>query len=456
MHSPFTSDLHVVTPAGLIAAAPGALMGTEKLADGRVVTTFHQIERTDNAGFSLAPYKPVDGKLDTGAPLRVYGTAGYAKYLPAMRDLAIDVIATYGKLFVPFAWSSLNVIQVENDFSGGYSPLSGVFMLRDEFVGSPGDNGWQGVVELAAHEYAHQWWGNLVAPQTNADVALSESLAEYSSCFYTEQKLGNRSQVIRDNISYMYQVPAKSDVALGAQGVTQSEYYVQIVYYKGGAVLDMLRHFLGDDVMAKGLSIYATDFGRDFAKIDDLRVSMEKASGQDLAWFFSQWFTKKLFIHAELSGQIVEVNGKPVLRLKVHQTEKALRFVVPVSIDYRAGKTVVVPVDVNAKVDFVTELPLTDWPVRVRFDVQRTQIRQFATGTPADFNLSGLVDGADLVELALRHGRAVVVTMKQGGGEHFFADTSWNELYDLTADGRVDNDDVEALLGAVGGEVAPF
>ncbi len=455
MHSPFTSELHVVTPSGQVAAAPGGLVGTSTLPDGRVVTTFHQPERTDNAGFALAPYQPVEGTLDTGVPVHVYGTAGYSKYLPAMRDMAIDVIGFYGKLFVPFPWASLNIIQVENDFGGGYSPLSGVFMLRDEFTGVPGDSGWQSVVELAAHEYAHQWWGNLVAPQTNADVALSESLAEYSSCFYTEAKLGNRSQVIRDNISYMYQVPAKSDLALGTQGVTQSEYYVQIVYYKGAAVLDMLRHTVGDDVMAKGLAKYATDFGRDFARIDDLRAAMEAASGTDLGWFFSQWFTKKFYIHAELRGQVVEVDSKPVLRLHVTQPEKALRFVVPVSIDYRGGKTDVVKVDVNAKADFVTELPLTAWPVRVRFDVQRTLIRQFAVGTPGDFNLSGLADGADLVELALRHGRGVVVTSKKGT-EHFFADTSWNELYDLTADGRIDSDDVDAFVDTVGTEVEPF
>lgn len=450
-HSPFTSTLHVIAPAGQMAAAPGMPKGSEKLADGRNVWHFEQVERTDNAGFAIAQYVPMDAKLGTGAPLRIYATGQFTKYISNMRDLTIDVVKWYGDRFAPFPWPALNLIQVDNSFGGGYSPLSGIFMSRDEFAGEPKVGMWQSVVELAAHEIAHQWWGNFVEPMSSGDVSLSESMAEFSSCQYTETHLGNRSQVIRNNVSYMYQVPSKNDVALGAQSVHNSPYYVQIVYYKGAVVFDMLRQLVGDDIMAQGLTAYTKKFGRDYAKVDDLRVVMEQAYGKKLDWFWQQWFVKKNFIHAELAGRVVQEGGQLVLRLRIAQpADKLLRFVVPVTLDYRGGKSEVQKVEVpGTESVFVAQLPLTERPIRVRFDIQRTQLRQFSTGTPGDFNMSGLTDGADLVELALRHGRAIVVKGKNGQ-DHFFPDTSWNELYDLNPDGHVDDADIEALDGYVG------
>jgi hypothetical protein len=100
-------------------------------------------------------------------------------------------------------------------------------------------------------------------------------------------------------------------------------------------------------------------------------------------------------------------------------------------------------------------VPVKAQPVRVRLDVQRKLLRMWATATPGDFNFSGLVDGADLVELALRHGRAVRVIGKSGQ-EFFFSDTAWNELYDLQPDLRVDMLDVEAFSGWVGTEAEQF
>jgi aminopeptidase N len=457
-HNPFTSELHVITAGDKMAAAPGQPVGVNVLPDGRKIYHFKQIERTENAGFGIAGYQPSQTQLDTGVDLNVYVTPKFAKDVQPLVAMAKDVVAWYGARFGPFPWPVLNLIQLENNFGGGYAPLSGVFMLRDTFAAQPDTQFWDNAVELTAHELGHQWWGNLVEPYTAGDVSLSESLAEYASCFYTETKLKSRAQILGNHLSYLYTVAPTSDTPLGAQNVYASADYVQIVYHKGAAVVDMLRRQVGDELAHQALALYAKKFNRDFARVDDLRSAFEQVTGVKLDWFFQQWFQRKGHIEAELTGRIVDDNGKLALRLRIRQlTAKPYRFTANLSIDYRGGQTEVVPLDVDTKgeADFVTQVPLSARPVRVRVDGQRLLLRQFATGTPGDFNLSGLVDGADLVELALRHGRAVSVTGKNGQN-YFFSDTAWNELYDLKADLRVNDGDVEALDAWIGLEAEAF
>lgn len=465
-HAPFTSDLHVITPGNKVAAAPGLLLGSDALKDGRKVYHFKQVERTDNTGFAIADYDALLGQLPDGQPLRIFAAGKFVPYADNILQLVQDITAWYGERFAKFPWGSLNIIQLDKDFGGGYAPLSSVFMYRDVFGAQPGTGYWQRTVELTAHELGHQWWGNYVEPFSIGDVALSESLAEESSCWYTEKTLESRSQLIGNHLSYLYTVPPSQDVAVGSQNVYNSPHYVPVVYHKGSAVFDMLRAMIGDEAMAKGLALYAKNFARDYARLDDLRKAMEQASGQQLGWFWQQWLNKTGPIRAEVAGRLVtQPDGKLALRLRFAQPAQGSspgaaapkRFTVDVTIDYADDSQQVVPVEVVPVGDAPTiaEVPVKAQPLRVRLDVKRNLLRMWATGTPGDFNLSGLVDGADLVELALRHGRAVQVTGKSGQ-KFFFSDTGWNELYDLQPDLRVDMADVEALSGWIGTEAEQF
>jgi len=456
--SPFKSTLHVVTGATKVAAAPGIPMGSDTLADGRKVWHFEQPERTDNAGFAIAEYVQATGKLVQDKPLRVFTTNKYATSAKNMVDLATKVVGVYSTDFGEFPWPGLNLMQLENNFGGGYAPLSGIFMYRDVYAASPGTGYWYATTELAAHEIAHQWWGNLVEPATNGDVALSESLAEFSSCLYTEKYMETRSQIIRDSLSYLYRVPASEDMPVGAQGVYGTPSYVEIVYHKGAAVFEMLRNEIGTDNVLKALKQFAVEYNRDYATLDNLQAVAQNVSKKDLSWFWNQWFDKKGAIEAEVAGRLVTgADGGYLVRLRFHQTmAKPFRFTVPVTVDYAAQKSEVKLVEVNPKGEATTvvEFAVPARPVRVRLDVQRSVIRKFATGTPGDFNLSGQVDGADLVELALRYGRAMRIKAKNGQ-EYFFSDSGWNELYDLQPDRRIDLADVDALdqwVGAVAEE----
>lgn len=451
-HSVSRTTLHVVTEPGEVAAAPGTPSGPDAGPDGKLIWHFEQKDPTDNAGFAVGNFKTQIKNSASAGQVRVFSRGSYASNAGNVAAVADDILGYYSQTFVPFPWQSgLNLIQLDSDFGGGYAPLGAAFMLRSAFgIDEQSD---ASSLELIAHEIGHQWWGNLVSPMAGGDVALSESMAEYSSCLYTEQKRGSRGQILGNTVSYLYTVPASTDTGVGSANVYGSPNYFQIVYHKGSVVMDMLRRELGEQVFHDALKKLSTDYGRDYAKIADLKAACEAVSGRELDWFFEQWFTRKGAIRAQIAGRIERTGDKTEVRLRIQQDTKAkpFRFQLPIRVDCANGQTEEYVQDVipDASGLTVLVLPVTKGPpVRVRVDPLRQVLRYFAVGTPGDVNLTGEVDGADLVDQALRDGRAIRTTW--GNQQRFTGDYGYNELSDLNADFRVDADDADELLKWVG------
>ncbi|MEY3013945.1 MAG: hypothetical protein RIT45_2680 [Pseudomonadota bacterium] len=453
LHAPYTSTLHVITPAGRTAAAPGDPMGYEVLADGRLRWTFEQAERTENGGFSIADYA-VTGTEPDDVPggkgwLRLVTLTDYAGGAKALHSSAKAILDYYGARFGAFPWNGLSLIQVANNFGGGYAPLSGIFMLRNVFGAKPQAQGWSSWNELTAHEIAHQWWGNLARPMSTGDVSLSESLAEFSSCIFTEQTLETRSQLIQDNLSYVYTVDPKDDRPLGSASVYSTPSYVPIVYHKGAVVLDMLRHEIGEKAMLDGLKIYAAAFDRDYARVGDLRKAMEESAGRDLGWFFDQWWGGKGRIDAEFSSNVVaKAGGGFEVRLRVAQLgAQAMRFKLPLRLTFHDGEVVSQSVDVVPPSDgtvSIISFDVAKRPLIVRPDISRQLLRRFRVVDGADVSLDGIVDGVDLMETAFRFRRTIVWK------NSFFPNSLWDELFDSDGSFSIDAGDLDLIFGQAG------
>src|SRR4029078_9318473 len=62
-----------------------------------------------------------------------------------------------------------------------------------------------------------------------------------------------------------------------------------LVYNKAGAVLHMLRRFIGDEVFFNGIRRFYSESRYRKAETDDLRLAMEAESGRSLERFFERW-----------------------------------------------------------------------------------------------------------------------------------------------------------------------
>jgi aminopeptidase N len=95
-------------------------------------------------------------------------------------------------------------------------------------------------------------------------------------------------------------------------------------YQKGSWVLHMLRSTLGDEDFFRGIRKYYETHKNSTATTEDLRLALEKASGQPLYNFFARWVYATG--HPEYDLRWVWL-GKGGLRLNLRQVQRGNAFV---------------------------------------------------------------------------------------------------------------------------------
>ena len=154
---------------------------------------------------------------------------------------------------------------------------------------------------LVAHEFAHQWFGDMITCATWADIFLNEGFATWTEAHWTENQsgydayknelVGNADYYLSSNPHWPISSPSWAVTTPNANTL----FNYAITYMKGSCVLHMLRYTLGDSVFFPAFKAYATDtadFKYKSATIEDFKNKMETGSGQQLDWFFDQWVYK--------------------------------------------------------------------------------------------------------------------------------------------------------------------
>ena len=447
---PFTATLRITVPPDYVVAANGALVEvldieaeTEDRAGYRTFV-FDRPHPGDYVTFSASHYVRHEGTAGD-VPVGVYTFSGSGGNADAILAEAADVLDFYGSAYIPYPYSALSIIQMNRGFGGGFGPMMAIYMMGGVFDISPDHRAWPNLVQLQSHELAHQWWGNLVGTDGGGAVVVSEGMAEFSSAYHYEKRKGSRSNFVSNALSYMFTVPAASDVAITSPTVYYAQYYVPIIYDKGSVVADMLRHELGEEDFLAAIADFVEHFQWGFASVHDLETSFEAFLGEDLGWFFDQWYHGTGFPRLVTNVRQEQV-GPDDWRLTFLITQPSgpsfsLHLpVVWLTADREVHEERLWIEGPSTEVVFELDQPA----LTVAPDPNRHYLQLTEPSPREDLNLTGEVDGFDLLDLATRYGTGIVV--EWNGQEHFWPDPRWELRYDLTGDGRIDAVDRDRLL----------
>ena len=146
---------------------------------------------------------------------------------------------------------------------------------------------------LGAHEFAHQWWGNMVTCRDWTHFWLNEGIASFMASAYKEHRFG-RAEYLKDIEEYR-----KNYEKVKNAGKDRSLVFPDwdhptnedrtLVYDKGAYVLHLLREELGDKVFWDGIRRYTRKYFGKSVVTSDFQQEMEAASNRSLKQFFDHW-----------------------------------------------------------------------------------------------------------------------------------------------------------------------
>jgi len=238
------------------------------------------------------------------------------------------MLAFYAEKYGPSPYPMLGLVVAEGKVPGGHSPPGLVYLqerpavLRGRALPDDPSNFSDLAGFFLAHEAAHQWWGQGVAPANYRERWLSEAWAQYSAALWLRQRLGEGA--FRSMMDRMARWAIRGDSAgpihLGQRlGHLRgdSRLFRAVVYDKGAWVLHMLRGLLGDEAFFRGSRAFLQQHRYGKAGTEDLRAALEEASGRDLRPYFESW---------------VYGTGLPTLRWSARTDEVAGRFQTTVTV----------------------------------------------------------------------------------------------------------------------------
>ncbi|MBK8983707.1 MAG: hypothetical protein IPM38_15660 [Ignavibacteria bacterium] len=239
-----------------------------------------------NYNLNIVYWHKISNPADS-VPVRFYFNSG--ENISTIKGKVLSMMTYFSQKFGEHAFEKNGFATLNSQFTWGG--------MENQTLTSLCTNCWG--ENLVSHEFAHQWFGDMITCGTWADIWLNEGFATYLEAIWYENTGGYsayKNDIVADANSYLSGNPGWAMYNPSWAIVTPSIselFNTQITYYKGACVLHMLRYTLGDSLFFSVIKSYATDsiggFKHNAAVTDDFTAKISDAAGQDLSWFINQW-----------------------------------------------------------------------------------------------------------------------------------------------------------------------
>ena len=306
------------------------------------------------------------------AAVGTFNAAGLTKTINTETANTLRVFQSY---FGPYPYKQIAVTNIMGSYGQGWPGL--LYLSWVTFLDSTQQHelGFKNQVGLTdffrAHESSHQWWGHRVGWKSYHDQWLSEGFAEFSGLLYVQFRQNQKEfldqsrrdkELLHTADHNNHAIESLGPIWMGHRirsSETNGSSYQDLIYSKGGYVLQMLREQLTDprnpdpDHLFKDMmQDYCKTFDNKPASTEDFKTIVEKHmlrsmdldGNHKMDWFFNQYVygigmprytfratleptpDGKTHVKAELTRSGVPEPWKDAVPLYAHAGDKTFRL----------------------------------------------------------------------------------------------------------------------------------
>lgn len=280
-------------------------------------------------------------------PVNYYVEKAYEPYARQIFGHTPEMIQFFSNILkTPYPWDKYHQVVVRDFVSGAMENTSCVIHFDKLQHNSRQhlDNTYE---EVVSHELFHHWFGDLVTCESWSNLPLNESFATYGEYLWEEYKYGRDEaddELQNFRLSYYDEAAFDKKKMIRYDYGMQEEMFDAHSYQKGGMILHALRKYVGDEAFFESLRLYLQRYRFGTAELSSLRTCFEEVSGEDLNWFFDQWFYQEG--HANLVVEQIR-SGKSVT-IKVKQVDKIYKLPFQVQIGLNRVEKIMVSKDTQS------------------------------------------------------------------------------------------------------------
>ena len=290
-----------IVPAGKKVASNGNLINTENLDNGTDIIHYEHNypASTYLMNFAMADFQLFKSNFKE-IPIEIYSfpqdsaqCSYFYKYLPQMAEAFEYYFGSY-----PF-----EKIGYVSTVQGSMEHQTMISFARSLVLNSIGTK--DSLNFDAAHELAHQWFGDAVSVLDFRDAWFSESFADYAESLFSEYFFSHHASFNKEYGFVKYIEKINIDMNEYFKTIVPNEGYLPLydfksvnpsaanypttIYVKGGVVIQMLRYKIGDEAFFASLKDIQANYKYKNITTAEVKTIFEKHYGNDLTVFFNQW-----------------------------------------------------------------------------------------------------------------------------------------------------------------------
>ncbi|HEX3079739.1 MAG TPA: M1 family metallopeptidase, partial [Puia sp.] len=336
-----TEEIILTIPSKYVTLSNGKLMSSKENGNGT---------RTDYWKMDLphAPYLFFFGVGDfaivkdyyKGKEVNYYVEKEYAPVASRIFGLTPEMMGYFSKLLgVEFPWNKYAQMTARDYVSGAMENTTATLHSSTFQQNARELTDGNRAEQVVAHELFHQWFGDLVTAESWSNITVNESFARFSEFIWITHNHGKEAgdALMYDQMRlYLADSTAANKDLVRFYYKQREDVFDNVSYNKGGLILNMLKNYVGDSAFYHSLHLYLTTNQFKSAEAKDLMFAFEEVTGQDLNWYWNQWYYGSGHPKFDISYAYDDAAGQATVVVRqTQQTGKIFR--IPLAIDVYEG-----------------------------------------------------------------------------------------------------------------------